>query len=385
MDKKVVVITAILIYFISGYFSYAYFSDGGSVTSLVKPAEKYKPPTAEGVNGSKLAGPKTEKCPLNGEKLTKGHRKLWESRRPLGVMIENHEDARPQSGLSSADIIHEAVAEGGITRFLVIFYCKDAKFVGPIRSARVYFLDMLRGYGEYPLYVHVGGANTPGPADALGMIRKLGWDGYNDMNQFSVAFPYFYRDYDRNPGVATEHTMYSSTQKLWKYAKEKRKLTEVDEDGALWDESFEPWEFIDGDPVSNPTKKISYEFWEGKDPYSVTWKYDLKTNSYLRFHGDGKAHTDKNTGKQLAPKNVVVVFMRESAAQDGYKGQHLLYGTTGTGKAIVFQNGDVIEGTWSKRKETSTLILKDSSGSEIKFVRGQIWISMVPTGVDVNY
>ncbi len=88
MDKKIVVFTAVLIYFISAYFSYAYFTSPDRPRPLSKPTQQYKPPAAEDVNGTKLTGPKTEECPINGEKLTKGHRALWEKRRPLGVMIE---------------------------------------------------------------------------------------------------------------------------------------------------------------------------------------------------------------------------------------------------------------------------------------------------------
>jgi len=77
------------------------------------------------------------------------------------AMIENHLDSRPPSGLSRADVIYEAVAEGGITRFLTVFYCgvasEDVR-IGPIRSARIYFLDFASEYGDKPLFVHQGGA-----------------------------------------------------------------------------------------------------------------------------------------------------------------------------------------------------------------------------------
>src|SRR3989344_1193710 len=86
--------------------------------------------------------PKTENCPLNGSKHTKKAKEFWEKRRPLAVMIENHIEARPQSGIASADVIYEAVAEGGITRFMALFYCNLSDIqVGPVRSARTYFLD----------------------------------------------------------------------------------------------------------------------------------------------------------------------------------------------------------------------------------------------------
>ncbi len=386
MDKKIVMITALLLWGITAYFSYAYFSAGGSVTRLVSPSKQYQTPLGNGVSEEELTGPANEECPINGKMLTKGHKRLWESRRPLGVMIENHTDARPQSGLSSADVVYEAVAEGGITRFLAIFYCQDAKYIGPVRSARMYFINMLQGYGKNPLYAHVGGANTPGPADALGYLRKKGWDGYNDLNQFSIAFPYYYRDYERNPGVATEHTMYSSTQKLWDFAAKKRDLTDKDEDGDSWDDNFSPWEFKDDEKSSGSVSSIAYDFWDNRPAFGVSWSYDATTNSYTRSHKQGGPHIDKNTGKAITAKNVVVVFMKESPARDGYSGGHLLYGTIGTGKAIVFQDGASIEGgTWSKKDEESTITFKDSSGKEISLNRGLTWISILPTGNEVEF
>jgi hypothetical protein len=109
-----------------------------------------------------LSAPKTEVCPLNGKMFTKGEKEIWERRRPLTVMIENHEESRPQSGLSYADVVYEAVAEGGITRFLSVFYCGVSAqdvIIGPVRSVRVYYLDWASEYGRYPLFAHVGGAN----------------------------------------------------------------------------------------------------------------------------------------------------------------------------------------------------------------------------------
>ena len=181
----------------------------------------------------------------------------WEKRRPLGVMIENSSAARPQSGLSSADVVYEAVAEGGITRFMAVFLCQDTDPIGPVRSARTYYLDWISEYGASPLYAHVGGANTPGPADALGQIERYGWGAYNDLNQFSVGFPTFWRDYDRlGANTATEHTVYTSTQKAWAFAAAKRQLTNVETDDRTgktipWDQNFVKWTFKDDAPVAD--------------------------------------------------------------------------------------------------------------------------------------
>ncbi|KXK08029.1 MAG: putative lipoprotein YerB precursor [Microgenomates bacterium OLB22] len=382
MNKTVVLISALLLSITSAFFSYSYFAPTSRI-SIISPSADYAAPVQDGSGEvTEFEGPRTEACPLNGELLTKQHRSLWETRRPMGVMIENHIEARPQSGLQSADVIYEMVAEGGITRFLSVFYCKDASYVGPIRSARVYFVKQMQAFGEYPLYVHVGGANTPGPADALGLLSKLEWASYNDLNQFSISFPTFYRDYARLKDVATEHTMYSSTAKLWTYAKDKRKLTNKDASGVSWDSTFKPWSFADSvaeTANTKPATSISYGFWAGRGDYGVSWKYDPAGKVFLRDNG-GKAHVDHNTDKQLRARNVIAMYVKESPANDGYPGGHLVYNVVGSGIATIFQEGQAIDATWRKAKETEMVRFFDKKGTEISMLRGNIWISIIPQG-----
>lgn len=324
--------------------------------------------------------PKTEACPLNGENYSKEQKEWWEEHRPLGVMIENHIESRPQSGLSSADVIYEAVAEGGITRFLAIFYCQDAKSIGPVRSARTYFLDWVSEYGDYPLYAHVGGANTPGMANALGQISDYGWNLYNDLSQFNLSYPTFKRVESPNGrDVATEHTMFSSSEELWKVAKT-RKLTNVNEDNKKWDEDFVKYLFKDDAKLSDrpQSQKIHLEPWEDYKEYAVDWTYDKVSNMYKRNNA-GKPHVDRNTNKQLTAKNIIVLVMVESHANDGYDDNvHLLYRTKGTGKAYIFMDGKQTVGTWRKDSRTARTEIFDSLGLPIKFNRGTIWFEILP-------
>lgn len=388
INQKTGLLVIFVVFIISVISSYGYFSFPGG-GKIISPLGSYQTPKNNG-NGSKINPnePRTEACPLTGEYLTKTEKSKWEKRRPLGVMIENHKQARPQSGLSSADVVYEAVAEGGITRFLAIFYCKDAPYIGPIRSARIYFIKLLQGYGDYPLYAHVGGANTPGPADALGEIRDLGWGSYNDLNQFSVPFPYFWRDYERLPNRATEHTVYSSTGKLWQYAASNRKLTNIDSDGKAWDKNFTYWKFQkDADKSQRGTiEKISFGFWDSfAADYSVIWNYDRESNSYKRENG-GEKHLDKNNNQQITAKNVIIIFSKESPANDGYPGGHLLYKITGSGQGLIFQNGEMIKISWQKEKEESSMIFyNEATGKEIELVRGMSWVEFLPLGNKVTY
>ena len=385
MKKTVLIIVCVIVYLLTTTVSYLFFSR--SLPTLSGPSQSQKRATNDyDAIVFDINAKKSEECPVTGALYSKDQKEWWESHRPLGVMIENHLDARPQSGLSLADTVYEAVAEGGITRFLAVFYCQDAGIVGPVRSARTYFLDYISEYGEYPLYAHVGGANTPGPADALGQISEYDWNQYNDLNQFSIGFPTFKRDESRlGRQVATEHTMYSVTNKLWDFAATKRGLTEKDKSGNNWEDQFVSYSFKDDAPVAArpEVQAITIDFWNNPT-YGVEWVYQKLDNTYLRKNG-GVAHMDRNTKKQIAAKNVVVLFMKESAANDGYQNNaHQLYATTGSGDALFFMDGKEIEGTWKKSNREARTLLFDSTGKEITLNRGTTWFEIQPLDGEVT-
>jgi hypothetical protein len=392
-SKKFMIIASFLgLYLLSAGASWAIFSylKGGPSLSLVSGS------LDESRSKINLDLPRTEECPLNGGMFTKIEENIWDTRRPVAVMIENHAEARPQSGLSKADVVYEAVAEGGITRFLAIYYCgaaaQDVK-VSPVRSARVYFIDWATEYGISPIFMHVGGANdysgygdTAKEARALELLETLGWryPGGNDFDTtYDSGFPVFWRDYERlGHPVATEHTMVASLDAAYEEASD-RGFNAKDPDGDKWDEDFIEWKFEDDAPVSNASAtKISFGFWDNQPDYDVIWKYDSSNNSYLR-ENDGSAHVDHETGEQLSAKNVVIVFVKEKGPVD--RNKHMLYTTTGEGEALVFQNGEVIEGTWEKDSRTDRTMFFDENGKEISFVRGPIWIEAVPAGNTINY
>ena len=353
-----------------------------------------------------FSGPKTEVCPLNGALYTTEEKNIWSQRRPLVVMIENHTDARPQSGLQNADIVYEAVAEGGITRFMGVFYCGAVKGatqkydVGPVRSARTYFLDLASEYADTPLYTHVGGANcsaaTPGgvcttnkKALALEQIDSYGWTKkgtWGDMSEFSLSYKACRREPDRvGDGVvrATEHTMYCNTTELWNVAAS-RGLTNITAiNNNSWDKSYRPWTFTQKDtPSSTPVAGASFDFWAGYKDYSVSWKYNSSTNDYTRSNG-GKAHIDFNTQKPITTKNIVIEFAKESRSIDEHL--HNLYEVIGSGKGVLMQNGTKQDITWTKSNRTSRTVFRDSAGKEVNFVPGQIWVEILPIGNTVNY
>lgn len=381
MKKNVILL--LILFVVSLGLSYVFFT----YVMPFKRAIVITPPQklASGGLGFDQTLPKTQPCPLNGVLYSTQQEAWWQKHRPLGVMIENHQEARPQSGISFADVVYEAVAEGGITRFLTVFYCNDAPQVGPVRSARTYFVDFISEYADYPLYAHVGGANASGPADALGQIDGYGWTGYNDLNQFSIGFPTYWRDYDRlGHTVATEHTMYSTTTKLWDVGAS-RGLTNVDKQGKSWDTNFVKYTFKEDAPLAQrgSVTNIHIPFWQDTD-YAVDWHYDKQTNLFMRSNG-GQPHLDLDTKKQLSAKNVVILYMVESNADDGYENNiHLLYQDKGTGKAAVFMDGKQIPALWKKASRTARTLLFDTNGNPIVFDRGVIWFEIISTTTDVT-
>lgn len=391
---------ALLAYFLSAGGSYAlttylYASDSGS------PATPVATPAIGGGLNIDPSAPKTSECPISGAMFTSAEQKVWESRRPLFVMIENSLDARPQSGLNSADVIYEAIAEGGITRFGAVYYCGVAArdtIVGPVRSARTHFVNLASEY-NYPLYTHVGGANcssgdggktctTDKRVQALEQINSYGWGGAkgNDLNQFSIGFPTFWRDYERiGRTVATEHTMYSSTEKLWKYAAGSRSWTNKNPDGKLdWKDKFVGWAFKDDvDPaLRGSVSKISFGFWESYHDMDVVWNYDSAGDFYSRDNG-GSPHTDLNDKSTLTAKVIVVQLVKELGPLDEHK--HLLYEVVGTGKGYVFQDGTATEINWAKKDRESRTIFTDKKGKKISFNRGKIMVEILPADNTVTY
>lgn len=336
------------------------------------------------------SAPKTAACPINGMLYTEQEKAIWETRRPLAVMIENHADSRPQSGLSSADVVYESVVEGGITRFMGVFYCGiAAKSVNlaPVRSAREHYLGWVQEYDA--LYNHVGGAglcNDPTVDERAKALCHIQQYKIKDMDQFGISFPTCYRNYDRlDHEVATEHTMVCVTDKLLSLAKQKG-WTNVDAAGVSWDKNFQPWKFKN-DAKENErgtATSISFSAWKGYErDYGVKWDYDKVANVYKRTNG-GAPHMDLETKQQLTAKAVAILFAKETGPVDSHG--HLLYANLGSGEGIVFQDGKATKAVWKKETRTARTKFYDAStNKEIEFTRGQIWIEMLPTGTPVTY
>lgn len=397
MSKKIL-ITSLIIYVLTAVASFTAFS--ATNKHQLKQADIAANPNAEDEDtmlGAILnidpSEAKDQPCPINGKMFTSTEKNAWEKRRPLAVMIENSPDARPQSGLTHADAVFEIVAEGAVTRFMAVYYCGAQAYdttLAPIRSARSYFIDYASGF-NYPMYVHVGGANLPGPADALGQINEYGWALENDINQFSVGYPTFIRNANRlGRDIATEHTMETTTEKLWAVADDRdwtnmspdRKVGTKVISGTDWKDGYKGWTFYDTLPAKGDVTKISHEFWTGYSQYAVEWDYSADTNSYKRIMG-GEPHVDLNNDQQIQAANVIVLLTTEKGPIDESK--HMLYGTTGTGDALLFTNGTANKVKWSKPTRESELRFVDSKGQDVPLNRGLTWISVVDKSTEVTY
>lgn len=372
--------------------TYLYTPESGGVVT---------PITTPGVGGGlniDPSAPRTSECPINGQMYTSAEEKVWQSRRPLFVMIENSVDARPQSGLNSADILYEAVAEGGISRFGAVFYCGVAKadtLLAPVRSARTHFINLASEY-NYPIYQHVGGANRDGcttgvcatdkKVDALGQIESYGWKLRNDLDARAVGLPVFKRNYSRLGAavtLATEHTMTTTTETVYKYMSEKRNLTNKSLDGKTeWKDKYIPFVFKDDAKDMGSVNKVSFGFWESNHDFDVTWTFDPTKNIYTRENG-GVAHKDLNDDSTLTAKVVVVQLTKELGPLD--EGKHMLYEVIGTGKGFVFQDGTAVEATWSKKDREAKTIWTDAKGKKISFNRGKIVFEIIPLDNTVTY
>lgn len=289
--------------------------------------------------------------PLTGVAVTKE-----QSEQPVvGVMIENSPDARPQSGLNKAGVVFEAIAEGGITRFLTLFQEEQPDYIGPVRSVRPYYVDWLQGFDA--AIAHVGGS-----AEALAKIRS---EGVKDLDQFANTGPY-----KRVSNRYAPHNMYSNVASLADLSKSKG-----------WNKStFEGFPRKPEAPSAAPTAK-SIDIKISSALYNVHYDYDVTTNTYKRVLG-GKPHIDERSKEQISPKVVVALVIPYSIHPNGVNS---VYRTIGSGTAYIFQDGVVSEVTWEKTSSKAQITFKDASGKPVAINAGQTWLTATAVNTNVAY
>lgn len=269
-----------------------------------------------------------------------------------GVMVDNHVDAWPQAGLNRAFLVFEAPVEAGISRFLAFFHeGQEVKKIGPVRSARPYFLDWNNELDA--LYAHVGGSDA-----ALDLIVS---GGTFDLNEYWLA-GYFWRAHNRY----APHNTYTSTERLSSYAGQRHPV-------------YETWTFKDSPIVPRPEVE-RFELFFYPPTYVVEWKFDSSLNRYRRFQG-GSAHTMED-GEQVTADNVAVV-VTDVAILDSVGRRRVR--TLGEGEAIVFVDGKKKEGRWKKNTQSARLRFYDERGEEIVFNAGVTWVEVIPDADDLSF
>lgn len=304
---------------------------------------------------------------LTGELFSASGAATWINERPLAVMVNNHVDARPQSGLIYADIIYEVVAEGGITRFIAVFQSNTPEKIGPVRSTREYYLMIVKELGDAML-MHIGYSPQALIDIDTWPVRSLFRGGCESTPGCE------WRDNPRN--VAYEHTAYVSGVVLRELA---TKL------GWAGKGDITLWKFKDDSNLysSKPSAtSITVDFWT-KGDYTGIFKFNPQNNSYLRYSGyDANGNPiplmdQEKKNQQVEVKNLIVQFATEVSIAEDVKGR-LEYQLIGSGKDLVFLDGKVIDATWSKSGRDARTIFYDMSGNELQFNRGKFWVSIVP-------
>ncbi len=296
--------------------------------------------------------PKGQPCPLTGmEVLDEGDLKL----RPVAVMIDNEINARPQSGLLDAEIVYEIPVEGNITRYMAIFHHNYNDKIGPVRSARPYFIDKALEFNA--VYVHCGGS-----PQALKDLAELKVSTLNDLK----GSPCFWRAKDRK----MPHNLYTST----------RLMREVIENNKFNNKTAPQYftfseEFLDLEGKS--TRAISFGY---SKSYTVGYEYDAESKLYYRTI-NGIRLKDKESSKEIATTNIIVEKTTVKVLDDAGR---LKVNNIGKDRGYYLTGGKLIEIEWNKSSRNARTIYKDLKGNEIKVNKGNTWIQVVPDYVRIE-
>lgn len=342
--KKEWIITVVALLVLVGGSVAAYFVwfKDTPKPAAVKIEKSTSKPPAEPLT-SKLTGMPIDDKAINDRPVT-------------AIMIENSPTARPQSGINEAGVVFEAVAEGGITRFLTLFQDSSPPYVGPVRSVRPYYVRWLMGFDA--AVAHVGGSTQ-----ALQDIKNL---GVKDLDQFHNPSAYH-----RIGSREAPHNMYSNVQTLRELSIKKGYTTSHYTGFARKKEA-----------ASKTPNASSIDFAISGAQYNAHFDYNPETNSYKRFVGGQPHMIVDEAGKQtqLMPKTVVGLVMPK-----GNNGVYSTYGTIGDGEAFVFQDGVVTKGRWHKANDKVNFTFSDANGNPVKLNPGQTWLTALGTSSSVTY
>jgi hypothetical protein len=295
--------------------------------------------------------------PLDGERTPRSA----VLRPPVAAVIDNfYPSARPQSGLSKASLVFETLVEGGITRLMAVYLEHDAGDVGPIRSSRPYFERLAAGYNA--LFVHAGG--SPASVRLLPHLRTL-----RSIDALAPR-PEFRRDTSR---VAPDN-LYTGTIGVRLLA-QRRGVPNTTMPGAVPHGSVSAG-------TAKPITAIHIDFStpqiSSPAAYAVDYRYDSARRMYARSVG-GVPDIDRGVNRPIAVSNVVVMYTGIRLLPNDPSGR-IAVRTIGKGRALVFRDGVVTRGTWSKPADSSPLRFLSKGGAPIRLAPGSTWVEIAPNG-----
>lgn len=279
--------------------------------------------------------------------------------RPVAIMINNVKVAQSvQTGLDKADIVYEAYAEGGVTRLLAVYKdIKAASTIGTIRSARYSYIDLAMGHDA--IYVHAG----INESHATPHVKETGIDNINLLNgKFNGM------SFRESNGKATEHTLYTTGEKLWNGFEKLKWRTKLKNNTANW-QSF----VSEDNPVTPSGGSCETVSVTMSSEYVSKFTYNTSTGKYSKFNGSS-SHKDYRSGKQLEFENVLVLKTSVTAlSSDGYIVKTGLSG----GDGYYISNGGYVNIKWSKGSASNPIKITLADGSECSYNAGNTWVCLV--------
>ena len=315
---------------------------------------KHQQTVAQNLNPVTTSVGATARDPLTGVLVDQAE----SNKQIYGVMIDEHVDARPQSGLDKAFLVIEAPVEAGFPRLLAFFTADSSVAkIGPVRSARPYFVDWVDELDA--LYAHVGGSN-----EALDKIAK---GSTVDLNQFWHD-PQFWRSTDRS----APHNVYTSTDLLGAYVKIKADA------GHPLNPLYGVWKFktIDEQNVQS-SQQIAIHYISPDNNFQ--WVFDHDSKKYVREENNSPALTQD--GQKILADNIAVV-VTDVKTIDAVGRQSVR--TIGSGTAYVFQDGRMTEAVWRKPSASERLRFFAKDGTEMEMNPGVTWMEVVGDASQMN-
>lgn len=301
--------------------------------------------------------------PLNGLPLDEEHL----NRRPVAVMFNNLKAALPLMGITKADLIYEALAEGGITRIVGFFKnTSEVPTIGTVRSTRAYYLDIIQGHDA--ILMHVGGS-----AEALKLISDRGLYTLDGLR----SYPFYYRDKERQKSAGLEHSMMAKGEVIESY------LTEQKSARIIYKDDYDPYSLHFADKATPEgdisAKTVSVTFSSYK---TGVFEYNEEDKLYY-VSQYGKPLTDGEDSSQLTVKNVLVLYA-DVAQIPGDTAGRLRTDLVGSGSGIFICDGKAEDISWSKEGADYPFVYAQSDGEPLKLAAGVSYINIVPLTAKVT-